>query len=122
MKTSLSPAARCLWKFEQRCKWLALGILWLAVGIPCLWWERATLGRLWESFTWAGLRILLFGYRHWTGLGILICVGFTLSTFISASFYEMWGVMPWEAKALEKQVSQIRHAGSRHPLWRVIQR
>jgi len=120
MKSQLSPAARRLWEFEHTRQWIGLGILWLVIGIPCLWWERAALRRLWEYFTWSGLRILLFGYRNWTGAGILMCLGLTLSILISTSIVELFGLMPWEITWLEKRVQRIRQAGSRHPLWRII--
>ncbi|MEN9204918.1 MAG: hypothetical protein Q6J68_04105 [Thermostichales cyanobacterium SZTDM-1c_bins_54] len=120
MTAKLSPAAQRLWEFEQKLKWLGLGLLWLLVGIPCLWLERAAIARLWEHFTWTGLRLLLFAYRNWTGAGIVLCVGFTLSALLSASFYELFGLMPWEIKFLEKRAQFIQQLGSRHPLWRII--
>lgn len=120
MQQRLSPVAQRLLAFEQKLKWIGVAVLWLCLGIPSLWLERAALRRMVEYFTWTSLRILLFSYRSWTGVGLLICLSATLVVLLGHSRYELFGLWPWEQRRLERLAQKICLKGSRHPLWQIL--
>ncbi|GAB4213824.1 MAG: hypothetical protein OHK0012_10680 [Synechococcales cyanobacterium] len=120
MQQRLSPVAQRLLAFEQKLDWVCLSLLWLIIGIPSLWLEREALRRMVEYFTWTSLRLLLFSYRSWTGVGLLVCLSATLVVLLGHSRYELFGLWPWERRRLERKAKKICLQGSRHPLWQIL--
>lgn len=95
-----------------------LGI-WIVIGLPSLWTLRLALRRLWEFFTWNGLKYSLL-YQPTAGLGLCLCIGVTVSTMLWQSYYEVFGLSPKFRRKLEAQVARIRQSGPQHWLWRWV--
>ena len=115
---SLSPAARRLLRLYHGGSFVFLGLLWLLVGIPSLWALRADLLRLWQHFTWTGLRYALFYRPSWPTFGLLLCVSFTVGILVAQSRYELFGLYPFERQMLEQQSRWILSLPAWHPLRR----
>ncbi|MEN9203853.1 MAG: hypothetical protein Q6K80_09800 [Thermostichus sp. DG_1_6_bins_120] len=119
---SLSPAARRLLRLYHGGSFVFLGLLWVLIGIPSLWALRVDLGRLFDHFTWTGLRYALFYRPGWPTLGLLLCISFTMGILIAQSRYELCGLYPMERVMLEQQVRWILSFPVRHPLRRWLLR
>lgn len=115
----LSPEAKQLFRLVERARWTIVGVLWLALGLPCLWSLRVEIGRLLEFFTWVGLKYSLV-FRPWPTFGLVICIGITLSTLLWQSYYELFGLSSQTRRELERQVAVVRQEGPGHFLWRWI--
>ncbi len=116
----LSPEAERLHQLYRRILYSGLGIVWVVVGLPCLWMLRLEIRRMIEFFTWASLKYALFYKPQWPSIGVLFCIGFTLYVMISQSRYELFGLMPSERDLLEIQVNWIRRLPPDHPLRRQV--
>ncbi|MGY2838211.1 hypothetical protein ACVWZI_000497 [Thermostichus sp. OS-CIW-28] len=119
---ALSPAAKRLLRLYHGGSFIFLGLLWLVVGIPSLWALRADIARLWDYFTWTGLRYALFHRPGWPTLGLLLCVSFTMGILIAQSRYELFGLYPVERLMLEQQSRWILSLPVWHPLRRWLVR
>ncbi|MFS8886044.1 hypothetical protein [Synechococcus sp. H70.2] len=119
---SLSPAARRLLQLYHGGSFVLLSLVWLLVGIPSLWALRADLLRLWQYFTWTGLRYALFYRPSWPTFGLLLCVSFTLGILVAQSRYELFGLYPFERWLLERQSRWILSLPPWHPLRRWLVR
>ncbi|MGD1873771.1 MAG: hypothetical protein ACFB02_12045 [Mastigocoleus sp.] len=100
-------------------RWLFACFLWLTVAPICLWNLRSEI-ILWKQyFTWAALRYGL-AYHRLSTIGLAFCIGTVLATLVWQSRNILLGISKAEKQRLEKQVWQIRHQGSSHPLWKWI--
>lgn len=116
----LSPEAERLHHFYRQIQYRGLGLIWLVVGLPCLWQLRLEIRRMIEFFTWASVKYALFYKPQWPSIGVLFCLGFTLYVLISHCRYELLGLMPSERDLLESQVNWIRRLPSQNRLRRQV--
>lgn len=116
----LSPEAERLHQLYRRILYSGLGIVWVVVGLPCLWMLRLEIRRMIEFFTWASLKYALFYKPQWPSIGVLCCIGFTLYVLISQSRYELFGLMGSERDLLETQVNWIRRLPPRNLIRRQV--
>lgn len=98
--------------------WICAG-LWLSVGLLSLWWMRSDLQELYQYFTWAAVRYMLF-YNRLAGAGLGLCVGLTLALLVSESRQILWGISEGEYARLLINLEKIHKQGPSHPQWKVI--
>ncbi|MDX2272132.1 MAG: hypothetical protein NW237_09325 [Cyanobacteriota bacterium] len=117
---SLSRDAEKLLAFYQKLSLWSLGVVWLGIGIPSLWGLRVEIGRLWEYFTWAGLRYSLFYEPRLPNVGLLFCLAYSLTVMISESRYQLIGLLKSERDLLEMQTRWLLQLPHQHPLRRCL--
>ncbi len=104
----------------MRTWWRISLLLWLTVGLGCLWWVRGDLIEISEYFTWAAVRAI-FLYNRPAGMGIALCIGVTFALLVSESRQILWGMSADERSRLSAQLDRIHAQGSSHPQWNLIQ-
>lgn len=100
-------------------RWLFVGLLWLVLAPISLWNLRGELVLLQDYFTWTAVRYAII-YNRLPALGLIFCVGVTVSVLIWQSRNILWGPPEDYLNYLERQVLRIRRQGKSHPLWRWV--
>lgn len=108
-----------LYQVMLQGRWLVVAGLWLTLGSGSLWSLRKMLELAFEDFTWASLRYGLH-YSPWATMGLLVCIGSTLSVLLWQSRNLLFGFSQRQQQYLQKQVLKIRAQGHSHPLWRWV--
>lgn len=119
-RNSLSPEGQKLARIYLRLRWLLVALVWVSVGVPSLLVLRVEIRRLLEFFTWEGLKYSLL-YNPQAGLGILVCVGFTVAALLWQSQYELFGFSQRTQTELEKLAARIRQLKPEHWLRRWLE-
>ncbi|AFY71126.1 hypothetical protein Pse7367_2873 [Thalassoporum mexicanum PCC 7367] len=107
-----------LFQLQIRRRWWGILILWLTLGLFCLWLLRSDIALWLEHFTWAAVRISI-RYNRPAFIGLGLCVGITLSTLLRQSAYIL-NLSEGLHQELVKEVSEIRRRGPKHPLWQKV--
>lgn len=100
-------------------RWLLTAIAWLLLApwaISRLWDDFELMG---EYFTWASVRYTLM-FNLIPTYGLLLCIGFTVSSLIRHGLYLLKGISPKEQFRLASQVKKIQVTGSKHLLWKWV--
>ncbi len=97
-------------------RWGFVLILWMTIGLLCLWTMRTNIGLALQYFTWASLRYGL-RYHYSAAIGLAFCVAMTFSVLLWQSRNILCGLPQKEQKLLLSKVLQIRAQGASHPLW-----
>jgi hypothetical protein len=100
-------------------RWLMVGLLWLTLGNFSLLQLRPMLENLAQYFTWAAIRYGL-AFHPVAALCLAICIGMTVGALLWHSRNILKGWPLTYRRQLEQRVSQIRHQGPSHPLWRWV--
>ncbi len=108
-----------LYRVTLYFRWLAIGLLWLTVGVYSLWDLRYPIGLIQEDFTWAAVRYGL-AFQPLPAFGLCLCVGAMTGTLVWQSRNQIWGLPKKEQQQLIEQVRKIRKQGSSHPLWKWV--
>jgi len=100
-------------------RWILVAIAWLLVA-P---WAIGRLGEdlqlMTEYFTWASVRYSLM-FNLIPAYGLLLCIGFTVSSLIWHGLYLWKGISPREQFRLANQVKKIQVTGPKHILWKWV--
>lgn len=108
-----------LYRLNVYSRWLAIGLLWLTVGVYSLWELRYPISLIQEQFTWAAVKYGLM-FQPLPAFGLCLCVGVMTGTLVWQSRNILWGMSKKERQQLIKQVSEIRKQGDSHPLWKWV--
>ena len=106
--------------FLHRCttigRWLCVLLLWLALGIPSLWFLRNEISLWYDQFTWVALWYS-FRAHPWPSFALSLCVGMILSTLVWQSRNILWGLSPSELDRLSRYAQHLRQRRTRSTLW-----
>jgi hypothetical protein len=102
-------------------RWIVIALLWGTIGVYSLWELRYPISLITEDFTWAAVKYGLI-YHLTPAIGLFSCVGMMAGTLTWQSRHLIWGLSPNEQQRLARQVCQIRHQGTSHPLWKWVVR
>ena len=100
-------------------RWIAIGLLWLTIGVYSLWELRYPISLIQEDFTWAAVKYGLIA-EPLPAFGLCLCVGMMTGTFVWQSRNIIWGISTDEHQRLIRQVAKIRKQGNSHPLWKWV--
>lgn len=102
-------------------RWLFILICWLTIGVYGIWSLRDGIALWFDYFTWSAV-YYTFHFNFIPTICLSFCTAITLSVLIWQSRNILWGLPKHEQKYLAKQVNKILTAGSKHPLWKWINR
>jgi hypothetical protein len=100
-------------------RWFLVAIAWLLLApwaISRLWDD---FGLMREYFTWASVRYTLM-FNLIPAYGLLLCIGFTVSSSIWHGLYLWKGISLREQFRLANQVKKIQVTGPKHLLWKWV--
>ncbi len=98
-------------------RWAVVAGLWATIGAASLWGIRKYFGLWQDHFTWSSVRAVVL-YHRLSAMGLVICVGMTLSVLIWQSRNILFGRPKSEQLQQHQLLCRIRQQGSSHPLWR----
>ena len=100
-------------------RWIAIGLLWLTIGVYSLWELRYPISLIHEHFTWAAVKYGLIA-EPLPAFCFCLCVGMMTGTLVWQSRNIIWGISTDERQRLIRQVANIRRQGNSHPLWKWV--
>jgi hypothetical protein len=100
-------------------RWAVVVGLWATIGAWSLWGLRHYWGLWQDYFTWASVRAALV-YHRLSAMGLILCLGMTLSVLIWQSRNILFGMPAIEQDRQRQFLCRIRQQGVSHPLWRWV--
>jgi hypothetical protein len=100
-------------------RWMVTITLWVCIAPICLWNLRSEIALWLDYFTWTAVRFSLI-YNPLSALGLLICIGTTVSVLLWQSRNILLGISDRQTRRLKKQLFKIHQQGTSHPLWKWV--